>query len=167
MEQDRITRELADAGAVLASTDVHWDTVETNLKLALGLISRLGEAYRESTPSERRWYNQAVFKRVAVDTGGRLVKVKLAEPFKTLTDHDLPERLAEEMKNRRPSWDGGSTTTGLVEAMGLEPTNLLTASQALYQLSYAPVAPDRAHLGPGQDLTADCESPEECDRRHQ
>jgi len=24
--------------------------------------------------------------------------------------------------------------------MGLEPTNLLTASQALYQLSYAPVA---------------------------
>ena len=27
-----------------------------------------------------------------------------------------------------------------VEAMGLEPTDLLTASQALYQLSYAPVA---------------------------
>jgi hypothetical protein len=26
----------------------------------------------------------------------------------------------------------------MVEAMGLEPTNLLTASQALYQLSYAP-----------------------------
>ena len=26
-----------------------------------------------------------------------------------------------------------------VEAMGLEPTDLLTASQALYQLSYAPV----------------------------
>jgi hypothetical protein len=26
----------------------------------------------------------------------------------------------------------------VVEAMGLEPTNLLTASQALYQLSYAP-----------------------------
>ncbi len=29
-----------------------------------------------------------------------------------------------------------------VEAMGLEPTNLLTASQALYQLSYAPVQGD-------------------------
>ena len=27
--------------------------------------------------------------------------------------------------------------------MGLEPTNLLTASQALYQLSYAPVAAQR------------------------
>ena len=33
-----------------------------------------------------------------------------------------------------------STQGFRVEAMGLEPTNLLTASQALYQLSYAPVA---------------------------
>ena len=31
-----------------------------------------------------------------------------------------------------------TTCDCLVEAMGLEPTNLLTASQALYQLSYAP-----------------------------
>jgi hypothetical protein len=34
--------------------------------------------------------------------------------------------------NNYLTWDFG------VEAMGLEPTNLLTASQALYQLSYAP-----------------------------
>ena len=33
-----------------------------------------------------------------------------------------------------------------MEAMGLEPTNLLTASQALYQLSYAPVAPARSRF---------------------
>jgi len=32
----------------------------------------------------------------------------------------------------------GSSKAFVVEAMGLEPTNLLTASQALYQLSYAP-----------------------------
>jgi hypothetical protein len=46
-----------------------------------------------------------------------------------------------------------------VEAMGLEPTNLLTASQALYQLSYAPVGDEiipsalvrevRDHVRPG------------------
>ena len=30
------------------------------------------------------------------------------------------------------------TTQAEVEAMGLEPTNLLRATQALYQLSYAP-----------------------------
>ncbi len=33
---------------------------------------------------------------------------------------------------------GPSDQENFVEAMGLEPTNLLTASQALYQLSYAP-----------------------------
>jgi hypothetical protein len=32
----------------------------------------------------------------------------------------------------------GFTKAFLVEAKGLEPSNLLTASQALYQLSYAP-----------------------------
>ena len=36
-----------------------------------------------------------------------------------------------------------------MEAMGLEPTNLLTASQALYQLSYAPV--DRGFTLPAAD----------------
>ena len=36
--------------------------------------------------------------------------------------------------------------------MGLEPTNLLTASQALYQLSYAPVAARRVHSPPSRFL---------------
>jgi hypothetical protein len=34
----------------------------------------------------------------------------------------------------------GPLTRALVEAMGIEPTNLLHAMQALYQLSYAPEA---------------------------
>jgi hypothetical protein len=41
----------------------------------------------------------------------------------------------------RGVFDSAATDSDLgsrVEAMGLEPTNLLTASQALYQLSYAP-----------------------------
>ena len=41
------------------------------------------------------------------------------------------------------NWDNVVFPTTSVEAMGLEPTNLLTASQALYQLSYAPVAAQR------------------------
>ena len=41
----------------------------------------------------------------------------------------------------RPPWRGPALhCTYGVEAKGLEPSNLLTASQALYQLSYAPVA---------------------------
>ena len=34
-----------------------------------------------------------------------------------------------------------------MEAMGLEPTDLLTASQALYQLSYAPECEDGCYQG--------------------
>ncbi len=40
---------------------------------------------------------------------------------------------------RQPSRSGGwFVELGVVEAKGLEPSDLLTASQALYQLSYAP-----------------------------
>ena len=41
--------------------------------------------------------------------------------------------------------------TTFVEAMGLEPTNLLTASQALYQLSYAPGQPGTISASPRTD----------------
>jgi hypothetical protein len=44
-------------------------------------------------------------------------------------------RLVSDVLTRHHEWLVGRC---LVEAMGLEPTNLLTASQALYQLSYAP-----------------------------
>ena len=43
---------------------------------------------------------------------------------------DWPSKVAPEEEN--------VVLRTTVEAMGLEPTNLLTASQALYQLSYAP-----------------------------
>jgi hypothetical protein len=38
--------------------------------------------------------------------------------------------------------------------MGLEPTNLLTASQALYQLSYAPEGDLSGYQSPSDDLEA-------------
>jgi hypothetical protein len=40
--------------------------------------------------------------------------------------------------NGTDAWQAGSDLRFRVEAKGLEPSNLLTASQALYQLSYAP-----------------------------
>jgi hypothetical protein len=51
---------------------------------------------------------------------------------------DIPLTL-HPLNDRRRTWPRELTCKVLVvEAMGLEPTNLLTASQALYQLSYAP-----------------------------
>ena len=49
-----------------------------------------------------------------------------------------PRRANGKARHRRMSWLRWFERKLPVEAMGLEPTNLLTASQALYQLSYAP-----------------------------
>ena len=50
----------------------------------------------------------------------------------------VDKRLTSSPIRRTVRLNGAAGLGFLVEAMGLEPTNLLTASQALYQLSYAP-----------------------------
>ena len=55
-EQDRITKQLADAGAPLANAEVHAETLEANLRAALGLTCRLKEAYEQAKrPTRRRF----------------------------------------------------------------------------------------------------------------
>ena len=152
--QDRITAELANAGAALANTEVHWETMEANLKAALGLATRFGEAYRKAKPTVRRHFNQAVFEWVKIDVDGEVTRVELAQPFKSLLDKDLPSRLAQEMKN--PGYlkrSRGSNMDLLVEVAGIEPasssvsTGLLRAQPAVSsrvlnhrrRLSWAPV----------------------------
>jgi hypothetical protein len=83
-----------------SNTEVHWESLETNLKAALGLATRFGEAYRLATPTERRLFNQAVLESVHVDVEGRLTRVELAEPFKTILDQDLGARLDAELRKR-------------------------------------------------------------------
>ena len=85
-QQDRTTKELANAGAVLANTEAHWESLETNLTMALGLASHFGQAHRRADDTERRWINQAVVESIHVDVGGEIRKVILAEPFRTLLD---------------------------------------------------------------------------------
>ena len=94
------------------------------MKAALGLATEFGEAYRRADPPVRRWFNQAVVESIGVEADGRLSKIVLGEPFKTLLDKDLVPTLADQIQNRRPLRDGGSTISGLVEVMGFE----LTAS---------------------------------------
>ncbi|MGD0880105.1 MAG: recombinase family protein [Acidimicrobiales bacterium] len=120
-EQERITRELANAGAVLANTEIHWETLQENLTAALGLASQFGKAYRRADATERRWFNQAVVESIHVDVGGEVKRVALAQPFGTLLDSGLVDAVISETTNRRPSWDGGSTIFKLVEVRGFEP----------------------------------------------
>jgi hypothetical protein len=131
-EQHRITTELANAGAALANTEVHWERLAANLKAALELTTRIGDAYRAASPTVRRHFNQAILEGVFIDVDGGIAYTRLAQPFKGLLDEDFLARLALEMKNPSPdSQDRGSNMGLLVEVMGLEPTNLLTASHIL------------------------------------
>jgi hypothetical protein len=45
-ERERIEAELYDAEKQLLETAVDWDTIETNLTLAMGLVSDCQQAYR-------------------------------------------------------------------------------------------------------------------------
>ena len=100
-ERSRITSQLANAGAALASVEVHWEAFKRNLKAALSLATRFGDAYRLAGPSIRRWFNQAVFEGVYVDIKGSITRVELAQPFKLIYDQDAAERLEKDLVTAR------------------------------------------------------------------
>lgn len=60
------------------------ETLEENLTAALGLASKFGQAYRRAGFAERRTFNRAVVESIEIDVGGRVTKVALAQPFRTL-----------------------------------------------------------------------------------
>ncbi len=143
-EQVRISRQMADAQSELAKTMVDWNTFEKNLNAALGFVGKIGDGYVAAAPTIRRRINQAVIKGIYVDIEG-VTGIELSDPMAQLMADDLVDQIEAQMANPAGvQHGGGSRMIDLVEAMGLEPTNLLTASQALYQLSYAPV-PAQGH----------------------
>jgi hypothetical protein len=139
-EQARITDELAKAGALMANSEIHWEELERNLHRALALASNLGSSYSRASEKVRRQMNQAIYEEILVEVDGSVIYARMAQPFAAFHDDEFRTWLAESAVNPGPLEAGGSNIAVLVEAMGLEPTDLLTASQALYQLSYAPMA---------------------------
>jgi site-specific DNA recombinase len=121
-EQTRLTKQIADAGAALAATEVHWETIERNLQAALGLAQHFGTAYARANEQTKRHMNQAVFEAVYVDVDG-VTCARLADPFVELLAEDLMSRLDRELKHPAPmSSAQGVKESTLVEVMGLEPT---------------------------------------------
>jgi hypothetical protein len=120
-EQERIKTELANAGASLANTEIHWEVLEANLTKALEFITRLDKAYLAADQTVRRYFNQAVLEGVFIDVDGRIAYARLAEPFRSFLDQDLFVRLTRELKNPGHVNDRGSNNDHLVEVLGLEP----------------------------------------------
>ena len=120
-QQERLTKELAQAGAALANTEVEWEHVEGNLDKALALVRRIQDAYLDADDSGKRLFNQAIFDFIEVDTNG-VVYARFAKPFVALVPEDLMLELEDTEDPDRHFARRGSKERLLVEVMGLEPT---------------------------------------------
>jgi len=119
-ERERIEAELYDAEKQLLETAVDWDTVETNLTLAMGLVSDCQQAYRRGGPRVRRRYNQAFWEAIYVDVDG-VSYGRLATPFRQVLPPEITERV-ETTENPDTHRRGrGLSKNDLVEVTGLEP----------------------------------------------
>ena len=120
-EQNRITRQLAQAGAELANTEVDWEEVQERVKAAVALTSQIHDLYLHAEPTLRRRINQAVWEGFYVDDDG-VVGATLTDPMAALVAEDVIRALGAENESRDLCSRGrGSRLNGLVEVSGLEP----------------------------------------------
>jgi len=125
--QAAINRQLANAGAALANTEIDRKTSERNLAIALGLAVRFQQAYQLAKAPVRRQLNQAVFEALHVDVDG-ISGATLTEPFGQLLGEDIADAAARYLTNPDPPEEGRGSKE-----------NKLVAIQALFQLSYSPI----------------------------
>ena len=124
-EQDRIARELANAGAALAATEIDWEALQTKIDAALGFTTRLEDAYRHADGKTRRHLNQTIFEELRIDRGG-VTYARLSDPLAQLFAEDLLDDLRQESEHPGPvEQDRGVNVHHLVELRRIE---LLTSS---------------------------------------
>ena len=121
-EQNRISTELANAGALMANAEVHWEYLEKNLDRALAFASNLGDAYAMASPQVRRNLNQSMFEEIAIEVDGSIVNAPMQQPFAAFHDEGFRGWIMDGAKtNPSPLPDRGSNEALLVGAEGLEP----------------------------------------------
>jgi site-specific DNA recombinase len=105
-EQDRLTTEIAQAEAHLETAERSSGDVQATLDKALDLLANCHRAYRKAPGHLRRQFNQALFERLLVHDD-RITGAEIAEPFATLADPDLPQRLDGGATGRTAASSGG------------------------------------------------------------
>ncbi|MGH2879458.1 MAG: hypothetical protein ACRDK4_07640, partial [Solirubrobacteraceae bacterium] len=80
--------EMADAEGRLAEIEGDFAVAATNLEQALVRADDCEAAYREATPTMRRQFNLAFFKRLLVGDDDTIT-ADLAEPFDTILSDEL------------------------------------------------------------------------------
>lgn len=120
-EQDRISRELANAGAALAATEIDWEALQLRIDAAIGFTTRLEDAYRHADGKTRRHLNQTIFEELRIDRGG-VTYARLTDPMAQLFAEDLLADLRQEREHPGPvEQDQGVKVHHLVELRGIEP----------------------------------------------
>lgn len=120
-EQDRIARELANAGAARAATEIDWEALQTKIDAALGFTTRLEDAYRHADGKTRRHLNQTIFEELRIDRGG-ITYARLSDPLAQLFAEDPLDDLRQESEHPGPvEQDRGVNVHHLVGVKGLEP----------------------------------------------
>jgi len=87
-EQNRISKELDAAEALLKASEMRFETIEATLQDCLAFLTNCHQAYLDAPNSVRRRMNQAVFERFLVGDGGS-PEAELTPAFKFLLDPDL------------------------------------------------------------------------------
>ena len=77
-EQTRITDELAQAGALMANSEIHWEELQRNLRKAFALATNFGSAYSRASEKIRRQLNQAIFEEILVEVDGSVIYARMA-----------------------------------------------------------------------------------------
>ena len=120
-EQDRLTTETNQAERHLEVAEASFADVEDTLDKALDLLADCQRAYLAAPGHLRRQWNQALFERLIVHDAD-IEATEIAEPFATLADPALPERLSVKAAARTAaSSGGGSKEAALVGERGFEP----------------------------------------------
>jgi site-specific DNA recombinase len=124
-EQDRITRELKQAQAILDTSHLIYDRIEATLEKALALVGRCEEVYRLGGPRVRRLSNQFLFEKLLLtseDETPYVAGATLQEPWATLVSEDFIHQMRPDTKNPvQENLGPGSQTLSLVAPTGFEP----------------------------------------------
>ncbi len=119
-EQERLSAEAAQAERQIEIAEASLGDTEDTLDKALDLLADCERAYKNAPGHLRRQWNQALFERLMV-YDDRIKEAEVAEPFATLADPGLPERLGEAGAGSAVSSGSGSSEAVLMGPAGLEP----------------------------------------------
>ena len=111
-EQDRLTRESEQAEHHIEVAEASFTDVEDTLGKALDLLADCQRAYLAAPGYLRRQWNQALFERLVV-YDNKIGEAKIAEPFATLADPELPKSLGGKAPAHTSVSSGGGSSEGI------------------------------------------------------